>query len=228
MSKSLEETQERTKKNEAAIAEANQKIVQVDQKAGQAARRPPRRARRPTRRPTKAEAVDKASKRIVYEVTLSEDQGNFKFGKATLPDEAKARLDEVVQAAEGEPERRVHRGRGLHGQPRLGDLQPAARPRARRVGEALPLRGAPDPAPPHQRDQLRLGQPDRAEQDQGRPREEPPRGDQGPVSDALTIAVRAASTRPVLRSGRRSRRGRPGDPASAFWLVRRLKASGSG
>jgi peptidoglycan-associated lipoprotein len=30
-------------------------------------------------------------------VTLSEDQGNFKFGKTDLPDEAKARLDAVVQ-----------------------------------------------------------------------------------------------------------------------------------
>ena len=27
------------------------------------------------------DAVDKASKRIVFEVVLSEDQGNFKFGK---------------------------------------------------------------------------------------------------------------------------------------------------
>ena len=30
----------------------------------------------------KAEAVDKTTKRIVYEVVLSEDSGNFKFGKA--------------------------------------------------------------------------------------------------------------------------------------------------
>jgi outer membrane protein OmpA-like peptidoglycan-associated protein len=29
-------------------------------------------------------------------VTLSEDQGNFKFGKTDLPDEAKMRLDGVV------------------------------------------------------------------------------------------------------------------------------------
>ena len=36
VSKSLEETQERTRKNEVAIAEANQKIVQVDQKAAAA------------------------------------------------------------------------------------------------------------------------------------------------------------------------------------------------
>jgi hypothetical protein len=40
----------------------------------------------------KAEAVDKATKRLVYEVVLSEDEGNFKFAKTILPDEAKAKL----------------------------------------------------------------------------------------------------------------------------------------
>jgi len=34
----------------------------------------------------KADAVDKASKRLVYTVVLSEDQGNFAFGKAALPE----------------------------------------------------------------------------------------------------------------------------------------------
>ena len=55
VSKSLEETQERTRKNEAAIADANQKIVQVDQKAAAAnaaaTRRRPTRGRPPTARP---------------------------------------------------------------------------------------------------------------------------------------------------------------------------------
>jgi outer membrane protein OmpA-like peptidoglycan-associated protein len=37
-----------------------------------------------------------ASRRLIYTVTLSEDQGNFKFNQTTLPDEAKARLDQVV------------------------------------------------------------------------------------------------------------------------------------
>ena len=38
----------------------------------------------------------------MYEVTLSEDQGNFKFGKTDLPDEAKARLDQVVSQLKAE------------------------------------------------------------------------------------------------------------------------------
>jgi outer membrane protein OmpA-like peptidoglycan-associated protein len=103
VSKSLEETQERTKKNEAAIADANQKIVQVDQKAGQAGQAATEARQAADQAATKADAVDKASKRIVYETTLSEDQGNFKFAKANLPDEAKARLDEVVKQLKENP-----------------------------------------------------------------------------------------------------------------------------
>ena len=42
-------------------------------------------------------AVELAARKLVFEVTLSEDQGNFAFGKTELPDAAKARLDQVVQ-----------------------------------------------------------------------------------------------------------------------------------
>ena len=36
-------------------------------------------------------------------MTLSEDQGNFKFGKTELPDEAKARLDQMVNQLKVDP-----------------------------------------------------------------------------------------------------------------------------
>jgi peptidoglycan-associated lipoprotein len=103
VSRSLEETQERTRKNEAAITEANQRIVQVDQKAAAANDAAATAKTAADTAANKAEAVDKATKRIVYEVTLSEDQGNFRFGAAALPDEAKARLDEVVQQLKSNP-----------------------------------------------------------------------------------------------------------------------------
>jgi len=103
VSRSLEETQERTRKNEAAIAEANQRIVQVDQKAAAAGDAAATARTAADTANNKAEAVDKATKRIVYEVTLSEDQGNFKFGQASLPDDARARLDEVVQQLKSNP-----------------------------------------------------------------------------------------------------------------------------
>ena len=41
--------------------------------------------------------VEAASRKLVFEVTLSEDQGNFAFGKTDLPDAAKGRLDQLVQ-----------------------------------------------------------------------------------------------------------------------------------
>lgn len=47
--------------------------------------------------------IDKASKRLVYEVVLSEDQGSFKFGKATLPDEAKKKIDAMVAQMAQDP-----------------------------------------------------------------------------------------------------------------------------
>ena len=51
----------------------------------------------------RVDAVVAASRRLVYEVTLSEDQGNFRFGGTDLPDEAKARLDEVVNTLKADP-----------------------------------------------------------------------------------------------------------------------------
>ena len=103
VSKSLEETQERTRKNETAINEANQRITQVDQRAAAANDSATVAKGAADAAANKAEAVDKATKRIVYEVTLSEDQGNFAFGKANLPDEAKERIDEVVKNLKANP-----------------------------------------------------------------------------------------------------------------------------
>jgi outer membrane protein OmpA-like peptidoglycan-associated protein len=103
LSKSVENNQERTRKNEQAIADTNQTVGQVDQKA-EAANKSAADARGAANgAAAKAEAVDKASKRLVYEVTLSEDQGGFKFGKAALPDQAIARLDEIVTQLKANP-----------------------------------------------------------------------------------------------------------------------------
>ena len=146
VSKSLEETQERTRKNEAAIADANQKIVQVDQKAaaGNAAASEAAATARATadRAAEKAVAVEVATKRIVYEVTISEDQGNFKLNQAALPAEAKTRIDEMVNQLKATPNGALHRGGRLHRQRRRQGVQRAAGPRARRVRQALPLSGS--------------------------------------------------------------------------------------
>jgi len=107
LSKSVEENQERTKANEARIGEVDQRnsaaAAAADQKAVQAGSRANEAFSAAEAVNAKTEALDKAAKRLVYEVVLSEDKGNFKFGKASMPDEAKAELDTLVQQLKAEP-----------------------------------------------------------------------------------------------------------------------------
>ena len=107
LSKSVEENQERTKANEAKIADVDQRATAAaaaaDQKAGQAGQRADAAYTAAEAVNTKATALEKASKRIVYEVVLSEDKGGFKFGKAVMPDETKAEIDTLVQKLKAEP-----------------------------------------------------------------------------------------------------------------------------
>jgi len=105
--RSLEETQERTRRNEGRISEVDQKAQAAAQSAQQAndaasaANRAAGEARNEAN--TKFDAIDKANRRLVYEVVLSEDSGNFKFGKTTLPDEAKAKIDQMVSQLKQDP-----------------------------------------------------------------------------------------------------------------------------
>ena len=107
VSKSLEETQERTKANEAKIAEVDQRAQAAaqaaDTKATSAGQRADGAKTAAEAANTKAESVEKASKRLVYEVVLSEDKGDFKFGKATVPDSAIGELDQLVAKLKSEP-----------------------------------------------------------------------------------------------------------------------------
>jgi len=105
--RSIEETQERTRKNEGRITEVDAKAAAADSKA-MAANEAAAAAKSAAtavgaEANTKFDAIDKASKRLVYEVVLSEDQGNFKFGKTALPDEAKQRLDQMVAQLKQDP-----------------------------------------------------------------------------------------------------------------------------
>jgi peptidoglycan-associated lipoprotein len=105
--RAIEETQERTRKNEGRISEVDTKAAAAAQ-AAQAANDAAAAAHSAanavgTEANTKFDAIDKASKRLVYEVVLSEDQGNFKFGKTVLPDEAKAKIDEMVAQMKQDP-----------------------------------------------------------------------------------------------------------------------------
>jgi len=105
--RAIEETQERTRKNEGRISEVDSKAQAAAQSA-QAANDAAAAAKNAAtavgnEANTKFDAIDKASKRLVYEVVLSEDQGNFKFGKTVLPDEAKQKIDEMVAQMKQDP-----------------------------------------------------------------------------------------------------------------------------
>ena len=108
--RAIEETQERTRRNEGRISEVDQKAAAAAQRAeaaNSAAAQADQNAAAAkavgAEANTKFDSMDKANKRLVYEVVLSEDQGNFKFAKTTLPDAAKARLDEVVAMLKSDP-----------------------------------------------------------------------------------------------------------------------------
>jgi peptidoglycan-associated lipoprotein len=103
LGQSVEETQERTRKNEGRISEVDQKAgaaAQAAQQANEAASAAHSAANAVNGR---VDTMDKANKRLVFEVVLSEDQGGFKFGQTKLPDDTKAKLDELVQQLKQDP-----------------------------------------------------------------------------------------------------------------------------
>jgi len=110
LSGTVEETQERTRRNEERIGTVDQKADAAG-KAAQTAQASADTAismakdvdTKVAATNTRIEGIEAASKRLLYTVTLSEDQGNFKFGKADLPDTAKARLDEVINQLKANP-----------------------------------------------------------------------------------------------------------------------------
>jgi outer membrane protein OmpA-like peptidoglycan-associated protein len=107
LGRSVEETQERTRKNEGRISEVDAKAqaaAQSAEKANSAAGAAMTRAEEVNRAAdTKFNAIDANNRRLVFEVVLSEDQGNFRFGQTVLPDEAKTEIDALVQKLKSDP-----------------------------------------------------------------------------------------------------------------------------
>jgi peptidoglycan-associated lipoprotein len=103
LSTQLEETQERTRKNEGRIGEVDQKADAAGKSASAAQMAADAAKGEATKAGERAAAVETATRRLVYEVVLSEDQGNFKFGKVDLPDSAKQRIDQMVTDLKADP-----------------------------------------------------------------------------------------------------------------------------
>ena len=103
LSTQLEETQERTRKNEARIGEVDAKAEQAGQSAQQAQQLADSARGEAVKANERAAAVEASTRRLVYEVVLSEDQGNFRFGRTELPDEAKQRIDQMITELKADP-----------------------------------------------------------------------------------------------------------------------------
>ncbi len=103
LTRTVEETQERTRTNEGRIVEVDQKAGAADTRAAAAGQRAEVAYTAAAAVNTRADAIEKASKRLVYEVVISEDKGNFKFAQAIMPDEAKGEIDQLVQQLKAEP-----------------------------------------------------------------------------------------------------------------------------
>jgi outer membrane protein OmpA-like peptidoglycan-associated protein len=103
LSKSVEETQQRTKANEGRIGEVDQKAAAADQHAQAANARADEAYSAADKVNGRADAIEKASKRLVYEVVLTEDQGGFKFGQTKMPEDMQAKIDELVSQLKANP-----------------------------------------------------------------------------------------------------------------------------
>jgi outer membrane protein OmpA-like peptidoglycan-associated protein len=107
----VEQTQERVGRNETRIGAVDQKAeaagkaaAEARNAAGEARTAADVAAANARAVGGRVDEVVAASRKLVFEVTLSEDQGNFKFGGADLPDEAKARLDQMISELKTNPQ----------------------------------------------------------------------------------------------------------------------------
>ena len=103
LSQSLEATQEQNKQNAA-------RIEQVDQKAGQAGEAAQTAQKSAATARTAADtaaakitSVESASRRLIFEVVITDTQGNFQLGNADLTDDARAKLDTLAAKLKESP-----------------------------------------------------------------------------------------------------------------------------
>lgn len=103
LSQSIEATQEQTRQNQARITQVDQKADQVGIWAKDAQSAASTANSAAAAASAKIDAVEASSKRLVYEVVISEDQGQFKFGSAQLPEAVQARIDQMVSDLKANP-----------------------------------------------------------------------------------------------------------------------------
>ena len=103
LSQSIEQTQEATRQNGVRITEVDAKADQVGIWAKDAQTSATTANTAATAAAARIDAVEASNKRLVYEVVISEDQGNFKFGSTTLPETVQARIDQMIADLKANP-----------------------------------------------------------------------------------------------------------------------------
>jgi len=100
----LERTQERTRVNEEKIGEVDQKAAAAGQRADAAGKAASDAMNAASVTDKKVTDIDRASRRLVFEVVLQEDKARFANGKAALAPEAKTELDELITQLSSNPQ----------------------------------------------------------------------------------------------------------------------------
>jgi peptidoglycan-associated lipoprotein len=97
---SLEETQERVRLNEQKIGEVDQTAAAANAAAATAQTSADAVTGQVQdvgkRADVRASAIEAEARKLTFETVISEDSGQFKFGAAELPDEAKLAIDQMV------------------------------------------------------------------------------------------------------------------------------------
>jgi outer membrane protein OmpA-like peptidoglycan-associated protein len=104
LSSTIEQTQQRVGENEGRIGAVDQKTEAAGQAATGARSAADEAAAAATAVDGRVDAVDASVRKLVYAVTISENQGNFSPSGADLPDAAKTRLDAVIDQLMANPQ----------------------------------------------------------------------------------------------------------------------------
>jgi len=103
LSQSIEATQQETRQNAARITQVDSKADQVGIWAKDAQSAASTANSAAAAASAKIDAVEASTKRLVYEVVISEDQGQFKFGSAALPEPVQQRIDQMIADLKANP-----------------------------------------------------------------------------------------------------------------------------
>jgi peptidoglycan-associated lipoprotein len=108
--RSIEQTQERTRQNETRIAQVDTRAQsaattaqQANGTAGAAQNTANAASAAAKAADARLDAFDRASRRLVLQVVLTENEGGFAFGGTGLPDAAKEQIDKIVSQLKQDP-----------------------------------------------------------------------------------------------------------------------------